>query len=246
MLARLIIDIVILAILALCTWDGFKRGLIGSIAGILVVIIALFGGSLLSRTYAGEVIPALEPFVDGYIDSQASRESVLETLKASDLISESSDKSLDDVLEDDPSLRLDYAYLCMTMMGFSSDRSLELAGEAVSLANEQPDKDMTEVVVDVLCDTISYVGGLLLAFLMILIAIVAIGNLTNLSFRLPNMENVDEIGGAVLGFAKGFLYCILLCWVLSFFGIVIGKNTIDSSTLTRFFLSFDLITGSLL
>ena len=45
---RLIIDIVLLVIVALCTWSGYKKGLIGGIAGILAVIIALFGGSLLS------------------------------------------------------------------------------------------------------------------------------------------------------------------------------------------------------
>ena len=59
MIMRLIIDIVLLVIVALCTWSGYKKGLIGGIAGILAVIIALFGGSLLSSAYAHEVIPAL-------------------------------------------------------------------------------------------------------------------------------------------------------------------------------------------
>ena len=39
---RLIIDIILLVIVALCTWSGYKKGLIGGIAGILAVIIALF------------------------------------------------------------------------------------------------------------------------------------------------------------------------------------------------------------
>ena len=77
---RLIIDIVLLVIVALCTWSGYKKGLIGGIAGILAVIIALFGGSLLSSAYAHEVIPALEPFVDGYVDSQKNRDVMLEKL----------------------------------------------------------------------------------------------------------------------------------------------------------------------
>ena len=105
---------------------------------------------------------------------------------------------------------------------------------------------MTEAVVDVLCDTVTYVGGLLLAFLMILIILVALANVGNLSFRLPNMESLDEIGGAVLGFIRGFLYCVLLCWVLSFFGAVIGRDTLESTALARFFLSFDFITRGLL
>ena len=105
---------------------------------------------------------------------------------------------------------------------------------------------MTSAVVAVLCDTVTYVAGLTLSFLLILILIVAIGNVGNLSFRLPNMELLDEIGGAVLGFIKGVLYCVLLCWLLSFFGIVIGKDTLSQTTLAQFFLGFRFITSGLL
>ena len=41
---RAVIDIILLAIIALCTWGGYKRGLIGGIAGLLAIVIALFGG----------------------------------------------------------------------------------------------------------------------------------------------------------------------------------------------------------
>ena len=47
-------------------------------------------------------------------------------------------------------------------------------------------------------------------------------------------------------FIRGFLYCVLLCWVLSFFGIVIGRTTLEDTALARFFLSFDFITRGLL
>ena len=86
----------------------------------------------------------------------------------------------------------------------------------------------------------------MVAFLLILILLVAIGNIGNLSFRLPSLELVDEIGGAVLGFVKGFLYCVLLCWVLSFLGIVIGKDTLASTTLAQFFLQIKFLTSGLL
>ena len=218
----------------------YKQGLIGGVAGILAIVIALFGGSLLSSAYSHEVVPALEPFVDGYIDSAATRDSILDTMGYA-----SSDLSLDDLLARDSSLRYDYAYECMRTVGFHEDRAQELANKAVdySAANGTT---MTDAVVAVLCDTVTYVGGLLLAFLMILIILVAIGNIGNLSFRLPNMELLDEIGGAVLGFIKGFLYCVLLCWLLSFFGLIIGKETLEHTTLARFFLAFQFVTNSLL
>ena len=62
---KIIIDILLLVIIALCTWNGYKRGLLVGVAWILAIINALFGASLLSSAYAHEVVPALEPFVDG-------------------------------------------------------------------------------------------------------------------------------------------------------------------------------------
>ena len=237
---KLILDIVLLVIVALCTWGGYKRGLIGGIAGILAIIIALFGGSLISSAYAHEVVPALEPFVDGYVDSQNTRNALLEKMGYAN-----SDLSVEDILAQDSSLRYDYAYECMSEVGLYADRADEMASRAVELS-ESKGEDMTDAAVDVLCDVVTFEGGLALAFLIILIFITALGNLFNLSFRMPNMENLDEIGGAVLGFVKGIIYCVLLCWVLSFLGLVIGKKTLDGTTLARFFLTFRFLTNGLM
>ena len=136
---RLILDIVLLVIVALCTWTGYRKGLIGGIAGILAVIIALFGGSLLSTAYSREVVPVLEPFVDGYIDSAATRDSILDTMGYA-----SSDLSLDDILAEDPSLRYDYAYECMSEVGLYADRADEMASRAVALAESKDENILME------------------------------------------------------------------------------------------------------
>ena len=77
---NIIIDLILLLIVALCIWDGYKRGLIGGIAGIFAIIIALLAGSSLSDSYASEAVPVLKPFIDGYIDSQKTRSTVLELM----------------------------------------------------------------------------------------------------------------------------------------------------------------------
>lgn len=237
---RFVIDVILLVIIALCTWSGFKKGVIGGVASLIAIIIALFGGTLLSSAYSGEVIPALEPFVDGYVNSADTREDILDKLGYG-----SSDLSLRDILDNDPSLRYDYAFECMKTLGLHDLRADELATKAVNLADRES-LEMPQAVVDVQCDAITYVGALVIAFLLILIAIVAVANLFNLSMRIPNMETLDEVGGAALGFAKGFIYCVLLCWVLSFIGIAIGRHTVDQTLLARFFLAFDFITAGLM
>ena len=238
---RLILDIILLLIVAICTWSGYRKGLIAGIAGILAVIIALFGGSLLSSAYSREVVPVLEPFVDGYIDSQNTRNEIVKKLNNG----YETDLSLEDFLARDTSLRYNYAEECMKTVGIYQDRAEEMARMAVDYADRNG-VSMTDAVVTVLCNTASFVGGLTVAFLMILILLVAIGNIGNLSFRLPNLELLDEIGGAVLGFVKGFLYCVLLCWLLSFLGLIIGKDTLESTTLAQFFLQIKFLTSGLL
>ena len=238
---RIIIDLVLLLIMALCIWNGYKRGLIGGFAGIVAIIIALLAGGTISSNYAYEAIPVLEPFVDGYIDSQNTRDTVLAEMGYS-----STDLSLEDVLETDSSLRYDYAFFCIEEAGFSEHRAEELAERAVRYS-DQTDTSMTDSVVQILCDAITYVMGLTLCFLLILILLAAVNSLLNLVFRLPDsLQLLDELGGALIGFVKGFLYCVLLCWLLSFLGLVLGRDTLENTLLARFFLTFRFLTSGLL
>lgn len=238
---NIIIDISLLVIVALSIWYGYKRGLIGSIMGVLAIIAALIAGSSLSANYAFEAVPVLEPFLSGYVDSQKTRDTVLEKMGYGN-----TDLSLDDVLASDSSLRYDYAVLCMEQVGFHEERAEELAERAVSYS-DQNGVSMSEAVITILCDTITYVAGLTICFLLILILLVALGNIGNLVFRLPDsLELLDELGGALMGFVIGFLYCVLLCWLLSFLGLVIGKDTMDNTLLGRFFMSFRFLTNGLL
>ncbi len=237
---KAVIDIVLLIIIALCTWNGYKRGLIGGVAGILAIIVALLGGSLLASAYSQEIVPALEPFVDGYVNSQDNRKQILENIGYAD-----SDKSLTDIIEEDSSLKYDYAYEAITSVGIYSGTAEKLAEKAVDRA-QQLEVPMTDAVVSVICETATYVGAMSLAFLMILIFLVAVANIGNLSLRIPSMENLDELGGCMIGFVKGFIYCVLLCWLLGFLGIIIGKTTMEHTTLGRFFLAFSWITDALM
>ena len=57
-----------------------------------------------------------------------------------------------------------------------------------------------------------------------------------LRFRITDNVDADLYGGAAFGFARGCIYCICLCWLLSFCGNMIGKTTLDDGLFSRFFL----------
>ncbi len=238
---RIFLDIALLLIVGACIWDGYKRGLIGGLIGILIVMLSLAGANYLSGSYSVQAVPVLEPFIDGYVDSQKTKSTVLQEMGYG-----GTDLSLEDVLESDSSLRYDYAMLSTEELGFHEERAQEIAQLAVRYAN-QNDVGMTRAIIDTLCDAICYVAGLTLCFLLILIFLTAISNIGYMAFRLPDhMQLLDELGGAVIGFLKGFLYCILLCWLLSFLGLVIGRETLDRTLLARFFMTFRFLTRGFL
>jgi len=237
---KLILNIILLVILALCIWGGFKRGLIGGIAGLLAVILALVGANALTIRYGREVVPALNPFIGGFIDSETTTEEVLTRLGYG-----GTDLSLTDILEQDSSLRYDYAYECLRAIGFYKGVSEDLARDSVAYA-QQTGISLTDAVVTVACNTVAYVGCITIAFIMILILITAIMDVINLDFHLPNADFVDEAAGAAMGFVKGLVYCILFCWLLGFLGVIIGKDTCDTTPLISFFQSFRFFTRMLI
>lgn len=236
---RLALDIILIFIIVYCTWYGYKYGVIRSILGLAVIIISLVFANLIGTTVAKQIVPAVEPFVDGYVDSEAVTTRVMESLGYKD-----SDKSLGDVLAEDTSLRYDYAYECLREIGFFKAVSEDLAQDAVNYADKN-NLSMTDAVVTVACNCVAYVLSTSVAFVMIAILLGAFINLLNLNIRLPNAVFLDEAAGALVGFIKGFLICILICWLLGFMGLIIGKDTSEKG-LMSFFLAFRFITRALI
>lgn len=237
---KFVINLILLIIIALCVRRGFKRGLIGSIIMLIVMMGSLIIANVLATTFSKEIVPALKPFIGGFIDSETTTDTVLDRLGFKD-----SDLSLNDILEKDGSLRYDYAYETMREVGFYKDISEELADDAVKYS-ENTNTSMTESVIVVVSNTVSFVGCVTIAFIMVLILLSALIDMLNLDIKLPGLDIVDEISGAAMGLIIGFLYCVLICWVLGFAGILIGKETADRDALVRFFLAFRFITRTLI
>lgn len=232
---KTVIDLVLLAIIIACVWAGYKKGLIMGIAGMLAIVVSLYGATLISTAYSYEMVPALRPFVSGYVEHQ-TRDVVLEEMNLSD-----TQLSTEDLLARDPTLRHEFCMRAYTSVGIYSDVADQLATEAELKALEQ-ELSIEDAIVETLCERLCYVAIVVLAFLIILIALTALMNLPNLSFKIPNMDTLNDALGAVVGLLTGLVFCVLLCWALQFLGLLIGQDTLEKTVLGRFFLSIDFIT----
>lgn len=234
---KTIIDLVLLGILIICTWTGYKKGVLMGIGGILCIVVAVYGGNLLANLFSYDVVPALKPFASGYVEGLLNGDGskVLEKLGWEDM-----DYSVEDLLAQHPERRAEFAATCYETVGVDGAAADHMAERAVAYAEENG-TSMTDATIQILCDTVSYVGCFILAFLLIVIVLVVIGNLPNLSFKIPHLDLFNDIGGAVLGLLTGLMYCVLLVWALKFLGMLIGRETLSASALGGWLLEKDFL-----
>lgn len=231
----IVFDVLLLGVLGLCAKRGAKRGVAVTLVSIIVFVIAVTGSGYLSREYSGGMQTALNPFLSGLMESKGAP-AAQESLGMRD------DKiSVNDKISEDPTFIFEYSTACFTELGISGKTAEQFSHIAAQkLVNgEQP----SEAVNFAFCDAVAYFIGVIIAFALIIIFLSVVVELTHLKPRLSLDDSDNEYFGAILGFVKGLVLCIALCWVLSYMGIIIGKQTLSDSILGKFLLSLNYLTS---
>ena len=222
---KAIIDLVLLGILIICVWSGYKKGIIMGVGGILCIIVAVYGANLLANSFSYDVVPALKPFANGYTETMmnGSDSTVMKRMGW-----DGSTYRVEDLVEMYPNRKLEFCSTCYQTLGFDENLSDRMAEKAVTYARESG-SSIRAAVGQILCETVSYAACFLVAFLLILIILTVIGNLPNLSYKLPRFDILNDILGAVLGLVTGLMLCAVLVWALRFLGKLIGTDTLAST-----------------
>ena len=225
MAIKAIIDLVLLGILIVCIWSGYKKGIIMGVGGILCIIVAIYGANLLANSFSYDVVPALKPFANGYTETLiGGNDSAVMKRMGWD----GSTYSPEDLVEMYPERKLEFCSACYQVLGIDAVTADRMAEKAVTYKQESG-VSIRAAVGQILCETISYAGCFLIAFVLIVIILTVIGNLPNLSWKLPRLDIVNDIVGALLGLATGLMFCAVLVWALKFMGMLIGSDTLAST-----------------
>lgn len=227
---KAVLSLLFLSILIFCVWSGYKKGLVMGIFSLIAFVVSVYGANLLSQTYSGEVIDALRPFASGFVEVNVVDKTVRPAMGI-----DSTNLSVKDYFVQNPGRETEFCTLTYNGMGIYESTSEQMADEAVAYAKEN-NAELIDAVVEVLCRRISYVGGFILAFVMILILLTVIGNIPNISFQIPNHELLNDIGGAVAGLVQGMAFCLIIGWALRFVGLLVSQETLSNTFLVSWFM----------
>lgn len=231
------INLVLAGVMLICVWSGYKKGIIMGVGGILAIIVSLYGADLLANTFSPDIIPAIRPFASGFMEGQIKAEGgVIDRMGWS-----SADLSVSDLLAKYPAREMEFCSTCYQSLGLDETTSDNMATDTMETIIETG-MSTVDAVIQTLCKTISYVGCFILAFMLIIIILTVIGNLPNLSYKLPNLDALNDIGGSLLGVCTGIMFCMVIVWSLKFTGKIIGSDTLSSAWLASIFLDHNLLT----
>lgn len=226
---HLIYDGVIVAILAYFFLRGRKKGLILTLCGLAAFFVAIIGARMTSDAFAPRVADMLQPHFSSAIEvhlSNGLEDRLNELLTAG----EQGDSAIAKLLH---TLGI-YDEVADTIRSALSGQAAQTAADvAVSLA-----RSIAEVVAGVLV--------FIAAFLLITAGWFLLSHALDLASRLPILNGLNRTLGGLFGLLQGMLLLFLLAWVLRLMGGIIPQETVEQTTLLKFFFTTNpvtLITG---
>ena len=251
---NIVIDLILVAIIAYCAWRGFKNGIIRGICGFLGLLVALYGANIVASVYSPEFTGMLNPFVSGVVDTSVSK--VLEydgtEIEEEDRISfslrDTDDEEDEEEKEKSKSSRLvlltDAEKEDVYTVCFASCRYLGLAESASDIVAAKVAENTASVgqrmsadLSDGLCETLSFALVYAVAFTLIAIVFAVIGNLINLTFRIPGIEKVESYVGLAIGILRGILLVMIIMVLFRYAGMLISDEVIDKTILPKLLIN---------
>ncbi|MDD6189745.1 MAG: CvpA family protein [Clostridiales bacterium] len=218
----IIIDLILVAIIAFCAWNGYRKGFILGISGIIALIISFYGAQLVADTYSQEFTSMLRPFVSGIVDGA---------------VSEAQSENEEQYEQNDV---YGVTYDALGNIGILKSAAHNIA-EEIAEKVERTGQSMREEIVNVLCSKIAYVLTAIIVFLLILIIFTVIANILNLAFKLPGLEFINDILGTVFGLAKGIILVLTIAWVMRYMGFLVKEDVVNKTVLLEWFMEHNLV-----
>lgn len=200
-----IIDIIIIAIIVVCVFFGYKKGLVGVAVNILGFIIALLIALILYAPISNFIInhtsiqPTLEEAIRGTVTSYVIKDNEEEK-------EENTDNS--------PKVMTDY------INGFIEKEKQHL---------EQTEREIIDNVSKTVASNLIKIAVGIIVFIVAKIGLIFVKALAKIISKIPIIGQFNKIGGAIYGILQSLLIVYILFAVLSVFAPTMEESGILES-----------------
>ena len=204
----IIIDLIIVAILAICIFFGYKNGLTKSLIKILSFVIAVIVAAIFFKPVSNYIIENTE--IDNNI-----RQAVIDTI--------SHDVEEDGKVKEDSNL---------------PRAMVDYINNSVKTAVNETKNTVVNTVADNIAVTAINVGTAVGIFIIARIILLVISALSNILTDLPIIKQFDKTGGILYGLIKALLIIFIVFAVISLISPAIEKTGIIEAINKSFIGSF--------
>lgn len=223
-------DLAILAILALFLWRGWRKGLILSLCGLVVVILSLIGANFIADTAAPPVAKALQPKLAAAIE-----ENVTDYMAThyDDIVPGANIpaiSSLSDALREMGGI---YAWC--------ADSVEDAAGKLTHSMDSLPDlSELCSIAANRVAEQLAHHILFVVAFVVLFVLLTLLLHALDLVAKLPGLKFCNGLGGGLIGLVKGVLVLfVVLCVLRLTSGHLFSPETVEKTYLFKFFVKIN-------
>ena len=199
--------VTIIALIAGFTLLGLKRGFVKVVIGLVSMFIAIVGAALLTKPVGAfldkntGIRASIDKTIVSFVDEQIEN-AKQEAMKAAG-VKDESELKVEDLIK-----KIDELSLPASVR----DVIAEAAKKDVAAAGHAAAKEAAEKLSDAVINGIAFIG----CFIVLLIALIIIGNALNVVAKLPVLHQLNGVLGGLLGFVEG----IVAVWL--FFAVIMA------------------------
>ena len=204
MTTPVIIDGIAIAVLAGFALLGAKRGLLRTLAGLLVMVLSLAGAGIIASALSVPAAKAVAPVIEKRLENRLE-EAFEERMKLPEAgrMPEAGELPLTELLN---------------LLGVDQERWDVLTDRAEESIRETGAPLVTAVIESV-AQSILYGVLYALSFILLSIALHLLVRLMDAVLELPGLHGLNAWGGGLLGLLQGVLLVFLAVWVLRLLGV---------------------------
>ena len=212
----IVIDVIIIAILAICIGLGFKRGLTGSLLKIVSFILALIIAFVLFKPVSNFIIDNTN--WDETLEQSIRQIFIEETMQENNIQeqnqnTENTQLSNEQIQENEKTQSM-------------PDVMINYINEAVENVGTEAKNAIVESTARNVATTIINIGVLIALFLVSRIVLIFIKGLTQLITKLPVIKQFDKLVGIIYGLLEALVIIYVILTILSLVSPLISNSGI--------------------